>query len=231
MLCAPSCLFFFFFFFSCLLFHGPPVVHRLSPFSVFDVSLFCSPSFYASLSLLPSGGRLCCSAWSLNGITHTKQTCVAPNSATPGRTLHVVRMGAHVSALGNPLCFCLTVRPEYWHTHTHSCTCITYRSVIYITLSAINWLYNLKRTLNKVCISFQLLKSTVLIQISHHTVLLAWIQILTERKKPQCQQYVCNKRQRTGLTVNHLYLCWCAFTVLFLFFQLCVCLSQVLFGV
>lgn len=116
-------------------------------------------------------------------------------------------------------------------THTHSCTCITYRSVIYITLSAINWLYNLKRTLNKVCISFQLLKSTVLIQISHHTVLLAWIQILTERKKPQCQQYVCNKRQRTGLTVNHLYLCWCAFTVLFLFFQLCVCLSQVLFGV
>lgn len=228
MLCAPSCLFFFFF-----LSVVSWTARRAS--SLAFLCLWCQFILLPFLLCIPLSTPLrwqvVCSAWSLNGITHTKQTCVAPNSATPGRTLHVVRMGAHVSALGNPLCFCLTVRPEYWHTHTHSCTCITYRSVIYITLSAINWLYNLKRTLNKVCISFQLLKSTVLIQISHHTVLLAWIQILTERKKPQCQQYVCNKRQRTGLTVNHLYLCWCAFTVLFLFFQLCVCLSQVLFGV
>lgn len=93
------------------LFHGSPSTPRLLPFLCY-FALF----FLVTLSP-PSGGRLlCCSVhghWKC--IAHKASVClsVTLNSAMSCRTLNAMRMGAHVSAVGNPVCFCLTVRSEY----------------------------------------------------------------------------------------------------------------------
>lgn len=108
-------LLFFFSSFFCFMDRPSCLVSCLS-LSV-DVSYF-APSFSASLSP-PSGGRLCCSAWSLNGITHEAK-CVSLLTV-PQLAEHYMSCAwwTHVSALGNLLCFYLTVRSEYWHTHAH----------------------------------------------------------------------------------------------------------------